>query len=176
MVTVGGQSLIIIILRAPLGGLCHRKMLASCCQKQFSSTLNNKRQYSNTAEWMAADVTKPQVSKKNQQQTNLRAFWTRGLTDTATPRSHKLKVLLTFIGNFCSFLARRQDFIVVEMPWTGYWSFWCIDGRGSGPSLWVVLNNKLQGKCICVRGAREKKEKEGGKWKGRLCFSLLEPL
>lgn len=92
--------------RASLGGLHRRKMLAFCCQKQFSSTLDNMRQYSNTAQWRAEDVTKPQVSKKNQQQTNLRVFWTRALTDnplaaSATPRNPQIESFAThLLGSF----------------------------------------------------------------------------
>lgn len=44
--------------RAPLGRRCRRKMLAFCCQKQFSSSLDNMRQYGNATQWMAADVAK----------------------------------------------------------------------------------------------------------------------
>lgn len=163
------QSLLIIILlllllrreerkRAPQG-----KMLAFCRQKQFASTLDNMRQYSNTAQWMAADVTKPQVSKKNEQQTNLRAFWTGALTDkplaaSATPRKPQIESFATDLSGTFAAPWHDEGFIVVAMPWTGYWSFWHIDGRGSGLSLWVVLNNKLQRKCICVRGEGRKKK------------------
>lgn len=108
------QSLLIIILRhkekkrAPLGGLCRRKMWAFCCQKQFSSTLDNMRQSSNTAQWMVVDVTKPQVSKKNQQQINLGAFGTRALTDNplaarATPRKPQIESFAThLLGTFAA--------------------------------------------------------------------------
>lgn len=88
--------------------LRHRKMLAFCCQKQFSLTLDNMRQYSNTAQWMAADVTKPQVSKKNRQQTNLKAFWTRALTDNplaarATPRKPQIESFAShLLGTFAA--------------------------------------------------------------------------
>lgn len=94
--------------RPPLGGLSRRKMLAFCCQKQFPSTLDNMRQCSNRAQWMAVDVTKPQVSKKNQQQTNLRAFWTRALTDNplpvrATPRKPQIQSFAThLLGTFAA--------------------------------------------------------------------------
>lgn len=88
--------------RAPLGGLCFRKMLAFCCQRQFSSTVDNMRQYGTTDQWIVADVTKPQVSKKNQQQTNLRAFWTWALTDNplverATPRKPQIESFATHL-------------------------------------------------------------------------------
>lgn len=73
------------------------------------------------------------------------------------------KFCYAFIGNFCCFLACWQDFIVVAKPWTSYWSFWRIDGRGNGLSLWPVLNNKLQRKCICVREQERKKRKMKGK-------------
>lgn len=85
-----------------------------------------------------------------------------------TKKATNWKFCYAFIGNFCSFLARWQDFIVVAMPRTGYWSFWRKDGRGSSLSLWVVLNNKLQRKRICVKREKEKNER-------RDCFSLLEP-
>lgn len=114
------QSLLIIMLRhkekrAPLGGLHCRKMLAFCCQKQFSSTLDIMRQYSNTAQWMVADVTKPQVSKKKRQQTNLRAFWTRALTDKPSAKephqeSHKFKVLLQIYWEILQLLGRLTGF------------------------------------------------------------------
>lgn len=101
---VKGQSLPIVILIAPLGGLCHRKMLA------FSSTQNNKRQCWSTIRRMAADVTKPQVSKKNRQQTNLGAFWTRGLTDTATPRKPQIESFAVIYWELLQHLGTRTGF------------------------------------------------------------------
>lgn len=66
------------------------------------------RQSSNTAQWMVVDVTKPQVSKKNQQQINLGAFGTRALTDNplaarATPRKPQIESFAThLLGTFAA--------------------------------------------------------------------------
>lgn len=115
-------------IRAPLGSLYRRKMLAFCCQKQFSFSLDNMRQYSNTAQWAAADVTKPQVSKKNQQQTNLRPFWTRALTDNilaarATPRKPQIESFAThLLGTFFAASWRVDS---VSLWWR--WPRWVID-------------------------------------------------
>lgn len=87
--------------------------------------------------------------------------WRKSHTKKAT----NLKFCYGFIGKFCSFLAGWQDFIVLVMPWMGYWSFRYMDCRGSSLSLWIVLNNKLQRKCACVR-EQERKKRE--KWKGRM--------
>lgn len=86
-----------------------------------------------------------------------------------TKKATNWKFCYAFIGTFCCFLAHWQDFIVVAEPWTGYWSFWRIDGRGSGLSLWAMLNNKLQRKCICVREQERKKER---KMKGEALFLI----
>lgn len=129
--------------RAPLGGLCFRKMLAFCCQRQFFSTVDNMRQYGNTGQWIVADVTKPHVSKKNQQQTNLRPFWTWALTDNPWwkephQESHKLKVLLHIYWELMQHLGGLTAFIVSAVRRVGYWSVKCIEGGGSGLSLWII--------------------------------------
>lgn len=139
--------------RAPLGGLCFRKMLAFCCQRQFSSTVDNMRQYGNTGQWIVADVTKPQVSKKNQQQTNLRAFWTWALTDNplverATPRKPQIESFSThLLGTYAT--PWRADSIHCVGGAPG-WILICemYRGRRKWP---FALNNKLLCKCICVR-------------------------
>lgn len=139
--------------RAPLGGLCFRKMLVFCCQKQFSSTVDNMRQYGNTGQWIVADVIKPQLSKKNQQQTNLRAFWTWALTDNplverATPRKPQIESFAThLLGTYatpwwltafhCAGGAPGCILIRETYRWRRKWPF--------------TVNNKLLCKCICVR-------------------------
>lgn len=89
-----------------------------------------------------------------------------------TKKATNWKFCYAFIGNLCSFLARWQDFIVVAMPGMDYWSFWRIDGRGSRLLLWVVLNNKLQRKCICVR--EQEREKKGEKKMKRETLFLID--
>lgn len=139
--------------RAPLGGLCFRKMLAFCCQRQFSSTVDNMRQYGNTGQWIVADVTKPQVSKKNQQQTNLRAFWTWALTDNplverATPRKPQIESFAThLLGTYATPWLADSIHCVGGVPG---WILICemYRGRRKWP---FAVNNKLLCKCICVR-------------------------
>lgn len=143
-------------------------MLAFCCQRQFSSTVDNMRQYGNTGQWIVADVTKPQVSKKkpaaNKPQgfLNLGSDWQPIGGKSHTKKATNWKFSYTFIGNLCNTFGGLTAFIVSAARRVGYWSARRIEGRRKWP---FAVNNKLPCKCICVR-REEKREK----WTRSLSF------
>lgn len=125
--------------RAPLGGLHCRKMLAFCCQKQFSSTLDNMR---NTATWPNGW---PWMSQSRKFPKRTSSKQTSGLFEPGPwltthwlqephQESHKLKVLLCIYWELLQLLGMLTELhcggralegllIFLTYRWERKWSF-----------------------------------------------------